>query len=99
MCEKKKERAKLPTKTAEMIDETETLKYRAAALMKRDSVLITSEMSVTQIADIMDKYMNMAEEELDREKLAKVERQVITEIFRLRDVLEKLRRDMENLKK
>lgn len=94
---KKKERAKIPSKTAEIIDEVESIKYRAAALMKRDNAEITSEMTDAEIISVMDKYLDMAKKKLAEERLKKTEQSVLAEISRLQDVLKKLREDMENL--
>lgn len=94
---KKKELTKIPSKTAEIIDEIESLKYRAAALMKRDNAEITSEMTDAEIISVMDKYLDMAEKKLAEERLKKTEQSVLAEISRLQDVLKKLREDMENL--
>lgn len=63
---KKKERAKIPSKTAEIIDEVESLKYRAAALMKRDNAEITSDMTDAEIIGVMDKYLALAEKKACR---------------------------------
>ena len=94
---KKKERTKIPSKTAKIIDEVESLKYRAAALMKRDNAEITSEMTAEEIAGVMDRYLAIAEKMLAEERLKKTEQSVMSEILRLQDVLKKLREDMENL--
>ena len=63
---KKKQRAKIPSETAEIIDEVESLKYRAAALMKRDNAEITSDMTDGEIIGIMDKYLDMAKKKACR---------------------------------
>ena len=63
---KKKERAKIPSETAEIIDEVESLKYCAAALMKRDNTEITSDMTASEIIDVMDNYLHLAEKSLPR---------------------------------
>lgn len=96
---KKKERAKIPSKTAEIIDEVESLKYRAAALMKRDNAKITSEMTAAEIIGVMDKYIDMAEKKLAEERLKKTEQDVMAEISRLQREIDVLRGDMENLNK
>ncbi|MCM1023131.1 MAG: hypothetical protein NC395_03635 [Prevotella sp.] len=100
---KKKEHAKIPPETAEIIDEIESLKYRAAALMKSDGAEITPEMSPEEIIGVMDKYLDIAEKRLAEEKLEKTEENVMAEILRLqkeiavlRDGLEKINSKNEN---
>ncbi|MDE5859976.1 MAG: hypothetical protein K2H23_06275 [Oscillospiraceae bacterium] len=95
---KKKEQAKIPSETAEIINETESLKYRAAALMKNDNVEITSDMTLSEIVDVMNKYFDMAEKELAEEKRIKTERELMSEILRLQREIEALHRDLENIK-
>lgn len=95
---KKKERAKIPSKTAEIIDEIESLKYRAAALMKRDNAEITSEMTDAEIISVMDKYLDMAEKKLEEERLKKTEQSILAEISRLQNEIEALHKDLENIK-
>lgn len=99
MKKNKKERAKIPSKTAEIIDEVESLKYRAAALMKRDNAEITSDMTDAEIIGVMDKYLDMAEKKLAEERLKKTEQDVMAEISRLQREIDVLRGDMENLNK
>lgn len=94
---KKKERAKIPSKTAEIIDEVESLKYRAAALMKRDNAEITSEMTAAEIISVMDKYLDLAEKKLAEERLKKTEQSVMAEISRLQKEIDVLRKNLENL--
>lgn len=95
---KKKERAKIPSGTVEIIDEIESLKYRAAALMKRDNAEITSEMTDAEIISVMDKYLDMAEKKLAEERLKKTEQSVMAEISRLQNEIEALHKDLENIK-
>lgn len=95
---KKKERAKIPSKTVEIIDEIESLKYRAAALMKRDNAEITSEMTDAEIISVMDKYLDMAEKKLAEERLKKTEQSVMAEILRLQNEIEALHKGLENIK-
>lgn len=95
---KKKECAKIPSKTTEIIDEVESLKYRAAALMKRDNTEITSDMTASEIIDVMDKYLYMAEKKLVEERLQRTEQSVMSEILRLQREIEALHRDLENIK-
>ncbi|MDE7288617.1 MAG: hypothetical protein K2N71_03810, partial [Oscillospiraceae bacterium] len=80
---KKKERAKIPSKTAEIIDEIESLKYRAAALMKMDNAEITSDMTDVEIISVMDKYLYLAEKKLAEEIRVKTEQNVMSEILKL----------------
>lgn len=94
---KKKERAKIPSKTAEIIDEVESLKYRAAALMKRDNAEITSDMTDAEIISVMDKYLAIAEKKLAEERLKKTEQSVMSEISRLQREIDVLRKNLENL--
>ena len=95
---KKKERAKIPTKTAEIIDEVESLKYRAAALMKRDNAEITSNMTDAEIIGVMDKYLALAEKKLAEELRIKTEQNVMSEILRLQKEIETLHQELENIK-
>lgn len=95
---KKKERAKIPSETAEIIDEVESLKYRAAALMKRDNTEITSDMTASEIIDVMGNYLHLVEKKLAEERLQKTEQSVISEILRLQREIEALHRDLENIK-
>lgn len=95
---KKKERAKIPSETAVIIDEVESLKYRAAALMKRDNTEITSDMTASEIIDVMGNYLHLAEKKLAEERLQKTEQSVISEILRLQREIEALHRDLENIK-
>lgn len=94
---KKKELTKIPSKTAEIIDEVESLKYRAAALMKRDNAEITSEMTAEEIISVMDKYLAIAEKKLAEERLKKTEQSVMSEISRLQREIDVLRKNLENL--
>ena len=94
---KKKERAKIPSKTAEIIDEVESLKYRAAALMKRDNAEITSDMTDAEIIGVMDKYLDVAEKKLAEERLKKTEQDVMAEISRLQREIDVLRKNLEKL--
>lgn len=95
---KKKERAKIPSKTAEIIDEVESLKYRAAALMKRDNAEITSDMTDAEIIGIMDKYLALAEKKLAEELRIKTEQSVMQEILRLQKEIETLHQELKNIK-
>lgn len=95
---KKKERTKIPSKTAEIIDEVESLKYRAAALMKRDNAEITSEMTAEEIAGVMDRYLAIAEKMLAEERLKKTEQSVMSEILRLQREIDVLRKNLDDLK-
>lgn len=97
MKRNKKERAKIPSKTAEIIDEVESLKYRAAALMKRDNAEITSDMTDAEIIGIMDKYLDMAEKKLAEELRIKTEQSVMQEILRLQKEINDLRKNLEKL--
>lgn len=97
MKRKKKERAKIPSKTAEIIDEVESLKYRAAALMKRDNAEITSDMTDAEIIGVMDKYLDVAEKKLAEERLKKTEQDVMAEISRLQREIDVLRKNLEKL--
>lgn len=94
---KKKERAKIPSKTAEIIDEVESLKYRAAALMKRDNAEITSDMTDAEIIGVMDKYLDLAEKKLAEELRIKTEQSVMQEILRLQKEINDLRKNLEKL--
>lgn len=96
---KKKERAKIPSKTAEIIDEVESLKYRAAALMKRDNAEITSDMTDAEIIGVMDKYLDLAEKKLAEERQKRTEQNVMSEILRLQKEIDVLRQNMEKLNK
>lgn len=97
MCGKKKERAKIPSKTAEIIDEVESLKYRAAALMKMDNAEITSDMTDAEIIGVMDKYLALAEKKLAEELRIKTEQSVMQEILRLQKEINDLRKNLEKL--
>ena len=97
MKRNKKERAKIPSKTAEIIDEVESLKYRAAALMKRDNAEITSDMTDAEIIGVMDKYLDVAEKKLAEERLKKTEQDVMAEISRLQREIDVLRKNLEKL--
>ena len=97
MKRNKKERAKIPSKTAEIIDEVESLKYRAAALMKRDNAEITSDMTDAEIIGVMDKYLALAEKKLAEELRIKTEQNVMSEILRLQKEIDVLRKNLENL--
>lgn len=94
---KKKERTKIPSGTAEIIDGIESLKYRAAALMKLDNAEITSEMSDAEIIAVMDKYLYLAEKKLAEEIRVKTEQNVMSEILRLQKEIDDLRKNLENL--
>lgn len=94
---KKKERAKIPSETAEIIDEVESLKYRAAALMKMDNAEITSDMTDAEIIGIMDKYLALAEKKLAEELRIKTEQSVMQEILRLQKEINDLRKNLEKL--
>ncbi len=96
---KKKERAKIPSGTAEIIDEIESLKYRAAALMKLDNAEITSEMTDAEIIAVMDKYLYLAEKKLAEELRIKTEQNVMSEILRLQREIDDLRKNLEKLNK
>lgn len=96
---KKKERAKIPSKTAEIIDEVESLKYRAAALMKKDNAEITSGMTDAEIIGVMDKYLDLAEKKLAEERQKRTEQNVMSEILRLQKEIDVLRQNMEKLNK
>lgn len=97
MGRKKKERAKIPSKTAEIIDEVESLKYRAAALMKMDNAEITSDMTDAEIIGVMDKYLALAEKKLAEELRIKTEQSVMQEILRLQKEINDLRKNLEKL--
>lgn len=94
---KKKEHAKIPSKTAEIIDEVESLKYRAAALMKMDNAEITSDMTDAEIIGVMDKYLALAEKKLAEELRIKTEQNVMSEILRLQKEINDLRKNLEKL--
>ena len=94
---KKKERAKIPPETAEIIDEIESLKYRAAALMKLDNAEITSDMTDAEIIAVMDKYLYLAEKKLAEELRIKTEQNVMSEILKLQREIDDLRHNLENL--
>lgn len=96
---KKKERAKIPSETTEIIDEVESLKYRAAALMKRDNAEITSDMTDAEIIGVMDKYLDLAEKKLAEERQKRTEQNVMSEILRLQKEIDVLRQNMEKLNK
>lgn len=95
---KKKERAKIPSGTAEIIDKIESLKYRAAALMKINNAEITSNMTAAEVIAVMDKYLYLAEKKLAEEIRIKTEQNVMSEILRLQREIEALHRDLENIK-
>lgn len=95
---KKKEHAKIPSETAEIIDEIESMKYCAAALMKNDDVKISSEMTASEIVDVMDKYLDLAEKKLAEEKQIKTEQELMSAIFKLQREIEDLYQDMEKIK-
>ena len=94
---KKKERAKIPPETAEIIDEIESLKYRAAALMKLDNAEITSDMTDAEIIAVMDKYLYLAEKKLAEELRIKTEQNVMSEILKLQREIDDLRKNLANL--
>ena len=94
---KKKERAKISPETAEIIDEIESLKYRAAALMKLDNAEITSDMTDAEIIAVMDKYLYLAEKKLAEEIRIKTEQNVMSEILKLQREIEDLRKNLEDL--
>lgn len=96
---KKKQRAKIPSETAEIIDEVESLKYRAAALMKRDNAEITSDMTDAEIIGVMDKYLDLAEKKLAEERQKRTEQNVMSEILRLQKEIDVLRKNIEKLNK
>lgn len=95
---KKKQRAKIPSKTAEIIDEVESLKYRAAALMKRDNAEISSGMTDAEIIGVMDKYLDLAEKKLAEERQKRTEQSVMSEILKLQNEIETLHQELENIK-
>lgn len=95
---KKKERAKIPSGTAEIIEEIESLKYRAAALMKTDNAEITSDMTDAEIIAVMDKYLYLAEKKLAEEIRIKTEQNVMSEILKLQREIKALHQDLENIK-
>ncbi len=88
---------KIPSRTAEIIDEIESLKYRAAALMKLDNAEITSDMTDAEIIAVMDKYLYLAEKKLAEELRIKTEQNVMSEILRLQKEIDDLRHSIENL--
>ncbi|MDE6746439.1 MAG: hypothetical protein K2J72_07355 [Oscillospiraceae bacterium] len=94
----KKVHTKIPSKTAEIIDEIESLKYRAAALMKTDNAEITSDMTDAEIIAVMDKYLYLAEKKLAEEIRVKTEQNVMSEILKLQREIEALHQDLENIK-
>ncbi|MDE6595256.1 MAG: hypothetical protein K2K44_04525 [Oscillospiraceae bacterium] len=94
---KKKERAKIPSRTAEIIDEIESLKYRAAALMKLDNAEITSDMTAAEIIAVMDKYLYLAEKKLAEEIRIKTEQNVMSEILKLQREIDDLRKNLEKI--
>ncbi len=96
---KKKEHAKIPSKTAEIIDEIESLKYRAAALMKTDNAEITSDMTAAEVIAVMDKYLYLAEKKLAEELRIKTEQNVMSEILKLQKEIDVLRQNIEKLNK
>ena len=75
----------------------ESLKYRAAALMKRDNAEITSDMTDAEIIGVMDKYLALAEKKLAEELRVKTEENVMSEILRLQKEIDDLRHNLENL--
>ncbi|MDE5993335.1 MAG: hypothetical protein K2G87_09850 [Oscillospiraceae bacterium] len=89
---------KIPSRTAEIIDEIESLKYRAAALMKTDNAEITSDMTDAEIVAVMDKYLYLAEKKLAEEIRIKTEQNVMSEILKLQREIEALHHDLENIK-
>ncbi|MDE7303199.1 MAG: hypothetical protein K2N60_07775 [Oscillospiraceae bacterium] len=89
---------KIPSKTAEIIDEIESLKYRAAALMKTDNAEVTSDMTNAEILAVMDKYLYLAEKKLAEEIRIKTEQNVMSEILKLQREIEALHQDLENIK-
>ena len=89
---------KIPSKTAEIIDEIESLKYRAVALMKTDNAEITSDMTNAEIIAVMDKYLYLAEKKLAEEIRIKTEQNVMSEILKLQREIEALHHDLENIK-
>ena len=89
---------KIPSKTAEIIDEIESLKYRAAALMKTDNAEVTSDMTDAEIISVMDKYLYLAEKKLAEEIRIKTEQNVMSEILKLQREIEALHQDLENIK-
>ena len=93
----KKVHTKIPSKTAEIIDEIESLKYRAAALMKTDNAEITSDMTDAEIIAVMDKYLYLAEKKLAEELRIKTEQNVMSEILKLQREIDELRKNLENL--
>ena len=93
----KKVHTKIPSETAEIIDEIESLKYRAAALMKLDNAEITSDMTDAEIIAVMDKYLYLAEKKLAEEIRIKTEQNVMSEILRLQREIDDLRKNLENL--
>lgn len=95
---KKKERVKIPSKTAEIIDEVESLKYRAAALMKRENAEISSGMTDAEIIGVMDKYLDLAEKKLAEERQKRTEQSVMSEILKLQNEIETLHQELENIK-
>lgn len=96
---KKKEHVKIPSKTAEIIDEIESLKYRAAALMKTDNAEITSDMTAAEVIAVMDKYLYLAEKKLAEELRIKTEQNVMSEILKLQKEIDVLRQNIEKLNK
>ncbi|MBD5140189.1 MAG: hypothetical protein HDT25_02050 [Ruminococcus sp.] len=93
----KKVHTKIPPETAEIIDEIESLKYRAAALMKLDNAEITSDMTDAEIIAVMDKYLYLAEKKLAEELRIKTEQNVMSEILKLQREIDDLRHNLENL--
>lgn len=93
----KKVHTKIPSGTEEIIDGIESLKYRAAALMKTDNAEITSDMTDAEIIDIMNKYLYLAEKNLAEELRIKTEQNVMSEILRLQKEIDDLRKNLENL--
>lgn len=95
----KKAHTKIPSKTAEIIDEIESLKYRAAALMKTDNAEITSDMTAAEVIAVMDKYLYLAEKKLAEELRKKTEQNVMSEILKLQKEIDVLRQNIEKLNK
>ncbi|MBD5144942.1 MAG: hypothetical protein HDT21_03365 [Ruminococcus sp.] len=81
----------------EIIDEIESLKYRAAALMKLDNAEITSDMTDAEIIAVMDKYLYLAEKKLAEEIRIKTEQNVMSEILKLQKEIDNLRQNLEEL--
>lgn len=95
----KKAHTKIPPETAEIIDEIESLKYRAAALMKTDNAEITSDMTAAEVISVMDKYLYLAEKKLAEEIRIKTEQNVMSEILKLQKEIDVLRQNIEKINK